>query len=322
MTPFRTRLGIAVSSFACLATPNLSAAEDSHDHAPQAAEVHDHVEVAVAAERLGFSLDRGWTDPWVHSDFSPRGTPLVHLFGLEPAFLDRDLFVDYAFTKGEDEEESELALELEYALTRRIGVVVEAPLVSLNPDAGETETGLGDAAIAPRVLLVETDRFLLSGNLELAFPTGSESRGLGSGEVAIGPSVSTWLDLGNWVTLSTQVGTEHGTESGDSELSYAAALTWSFRGPALFPAQADAHAGHGHGRGASHFPPGLTSLILEYTGRTALSGDDADRSTGEVLFGLSHVLTESLEVRGAYQLPVGGTHDIDYGYVFGIIYHF
>jgi hypothetical protein len=339
MSPFRSRLFAAVSAAAFLPVSGAFADDTHHHHRhhhhdpdhdlPHAAEAdalaaaaHDAAARAAASAPLGFSLTRGWTDPWVHSDFSPRGTPFVHLFGLEPAFLDRDLFVDFAFTEAEDEEESELAVELEYAQTRRLGIVVEAPLVSLNPDEGETEFGLGDAAIAPRALLVETDRFLLSANLEVAFPTGSESRGLGSGEVAIGPSVSTWLDLGNWFTLSTQVGTEHGTESGDSELSYAAALTYSFRGPVLFPGQAEDHAGHAHGHGASHFPPGLTSLILEYAGRTALSGDERDRSTGEVLFGLSHVLTESLEVRGAYQLPVGGTRDIDYGYVLSLIYHF
>lgn len=322
MTLFQSRLVLAVWSLAFLTSPG-AYAQDTHDHdAPHAAEAHDHIDEAEPPAPLGFSLTRGWTEPWNHSHFSQRGTPFVHLFGLEPAFLDRDLFFDFAFTAAEGEDESELEVEMEYALTRRLGVVVEAPLVSLNPDEGETEVGLGDAAIAPRALLVETDRFLLSANLEVAFPTGSESRGLGSGEVAIAPSVSTWLDLGNWVTLSTQIGAEHGTESGDSELLYAAALTWSFRGPALFPGQADAHASHAHGHGASHFPPGLTSLILEYTGRTALSGDDADRSTGEVLFGLSHVLTESLEVRGAYQLPVGGTRDIDYGYVLSLIYHF
>ena len=55
---------------------------------------------------------------------------------------------------------------------------------------------------------------------------------------------------------------------------------------------------------------------------TIFSGEDDGRSTAEVLFGVSHVLTESLEVRGAVQLPVGGERDIEYGYVLGLIYHF
>lgn len=318
MTPSAFLVALSTTAFTFLSIPVILAAEEAHDHrATPGHEAHDDAD--THPEPLGFSLSGGWTDPWVHSHFSPRGTPLVHLFGLEPAFLDRDLFFDFAVTAADGEDGSELEVELEYALTRRLGIVAEVPLVLLNPEDGQTETGVGDAAIAPRALLIDTDRFLLSANLEVTFPIGSESRGLGGGEVALAPSVSTWLDLGHWVTLSAQFGTEHGLQTGDSELFYAAALTYSFPGPALFPGHGDDHAGHA---AHSHFPPGLTSLIAEYTGRTALSGDDADRSTGEVLFGLSHVLTESFEVRGAYQLPLGGTRDIDYGYVLSVIYHF
>ena len=323
-----TNLTLLVATFLALLAPTTSRAQDPHDdHDHDAhAEPDGHAE-AHAAGGTGLSLTEGWLEPWRHRDFSPRGTPFIHLFGLEPAFLDRDLFFDYVHAESAegDAEESELGVELEYALTRRLGLVVELPVVSVNPDRGETETGLGDAAIAPRALLVETDRFLLSGNLELTVPTGSESRGLGGGEVAVAPSVSTWLDLGRWVTLSTQFGTEHGLETGDSELFYTAALTWSFQGPDLLAAagtgggRAHDHAGHAP---ESHLPHGLTSLILEYTGRTVLSGDDRDRSTGEVLLGVSHTLNEHLEVRGAYQLPVGGPRDIDYAYVLSVILHF
>lgn len=300
--------------------PTAVARED--DHAGHAHEGEAHPGEAEAHRfppALGFSLSDGWLDTWAHSDFSRSGAPFVHLFGLEPAFFDRDLFFDVVITSSDEEDETELAVELEYALTRRLGVVVELPVVQLNPDEGPTETGLGDAAIAPRALLVETDRFLLAGNLEFGLPTGSESRGLGGGEVTLAPSVSTWLDLGNWVTLSTQVGTEHGLETGDSELFYAAGLAYSFQGPALLNGDGHVHAGHA---AESHLPYGLTSLILEYTGRTALSGEDRDRSTGEVLFGLSHTLSETFELRGGYQLPVGGTRDIDYSYVLSVIYHF
>ena len=289
--------------FVTSASSASGATEDDHDH-------HHHDDHSP-----------GWFDTWEHADFSPRGTPFVHMFNLEPAFLDRDLFVDYVATKSvDDEKERELEAELEYAITRRIGLIVEAPLVYLNPEEGDTEQGLGDVALAPRALLIETDRFLLAGNLEIAFPTGSESKGLGSGEVGLAPSISTWLDLGNWVTFSTQIGTEHGLETGDAELSYAAALTYSFQGPKFFKGEAEAHAGHPGAH--DHFGPGLTSLIVEFTGRTILSGADDDRSTAEVLFGVSHVLTETLEVRAAVQLPVGRSRDIEYSYILGLIYHF
>ena len=300
------------------ASPAAAQDHETHRHG-DAPPAHDVLEERPNAAPLRFSLSEGWSDPWEHTDFSPLGTPFIHLFGLEPAFLDRDLFTDVVITAADEEDEAELAVELESALTRRLGLIAEVPVVQLNPDDGRTETGLGDAAVAPRALLIETDRFLLSGNLELSLPTGSESRGLGGGEVGLAPSISTWLDLGRWLTLSTQFGTGHGLESGDSELFYGAALAYSFRGPALWKGDAHDHAGHDP---SSHLPFGLTSLILEYTGRTALSGADRDRSTGEVLFGVSHTLSDTFELRGAYQLPVGGTRDIDYRYILSVIIHF
>ena len=265
---------------------------------------------------FGGSPTKAWLDPWPHSHFSRRGTPFVHLFNLEPAFLDRDLFFDYQQTRGAEEDESELEVELEWALTRRLGIVVEGPLVQINPEEGDTEAGLGDVAIAPRALLVDTDRFLLSANLELSFPTGDAGGGLGGAEAGLAPSISAWLDLGQWFTLHTQFGTEHGLESGDSELFYSAALTYSFLTPPLLGGHGDAHAGH------AHFPPGLTNLIVEVSGRTGMSGEDDGSSTAKILFGASYNLDKTWEIRGGYILPVGGKRDIDDGLVLSLIYHF
>ena len=305
-------------------------AEDAPD-GPSAPQRRDVVDARFVPEGypppFGLSATEAWLDPWPHAHFSRRGTPFVHLFTLEPAFLDRDLFFDYRMTSGEEEEdESELEVELEWALTRRLGLVIEGPLVQVNPEQGPTETGLGDLALAPRALLVDTNRFLLSANLELSLPTGSESRGLGGGEVGLAPSLSAWLDLGNWFTASAQVGTEHGLESGDSELFYNAALTYSFLAPGLPQREHSdgehSHGEHPHAASPAHFPPGLASLIVELTGRTVLSGDEDGRSTAEVLFGASYNVTAFWEVRGGYQVPVGGEQDIEDGFVFSLIYHF
>ena len=86
----------------------------------------------------------------------------MHLFFSEPAFLDRDLFLDYRIVRGEDGTEIELESELEWAFTRRIGLVIEAPYGFLNPKEESTENGFGDIAIAPRALLMDTERFLLA----------------------------------------------------------------------------------------------------------------------------------------------------------------
>ncbi|MEO6435326.1 MAG: hypothetical protein ABIP55_06140, partial [Tepidisphaeraceae bacterium] len=110
----------------CAALVNLStaSADDSHVR-------HDHDSHAAAQDPLGFSLTQAWLDPWPHADLSRRGTPFVHLFNLEPAFLDRDLILSYRFTNAPDEREAELEAEIEWALTRRIGLLIETPYVLL-----------------------------------------------------------------------------------------------------------------------------------------------------------------------------------------------
>lgn len=266
---------------------------------------------------LGFSLTKGWLDAWPHSHFSRRGTPFTHLFIMEPAFLDRDLFLDYRIIRGEEENEMELEAEIEWALTRRIGLVVEAPFRFLDPDEGEREEGFGDLAIAPRLLLVDTHRFLLSFNFEVEIPTGSERRGLGRGETALSPTISWWYDVGKWVAWSGQAGTEHGLEGGKDEVVYNTAFTFSLLGPALFE---ETH--HEDGHGSRDFPPGLVNLITEVTARTALNGEESGRSTAEFLFGPSYLITSHLEIRGALQFPLFNPREFDNAYIFSLIHHF
>jgi len=252
-----------------------------------------------------------WFEPWSHQHFSPRGTPYVHLFSFEPAFFDRGLFLDYGRTRSSDgaEEETEFEVELEWAFTNRLGLVLEAPLVRV--DSGEdSHTGIGDFAIAPRALLVQTDSLLLSANLEMGMSTGDEDRGLGAGETSLAPSFSMWADLGSWVSLQAQVGTEHGLESGDAELSYKSALTWSFLTSAA------------HDSGSAHHPRGMTSLLTELTAQTVLDSEEEKRTTAELLFGVSYSVSEHWQVRAGYKIPVGGTEEIDDSFVLGAIFHF
>lgn len=321
-----SRSAVIALTLLCLALPSVRKVAAEDDPAaqssaradalpPQEPEASSTFIPADYPSPFGASLQDAWLDAWPHTHFSRRGTPFVHLFSLEPAFLDRDLFFDYRHIRAPDVQEAELEIELEWAFTRRIGLVMEGPLVQVNPDDGATELGLGDVAVAPRFLLVDTERLLVSGNLEVSLPTGRSSRSLGAGEAALAPSLSAWTDLGNWITLSTQIGTEHGLESGDCKLFYNAALAYSFVGPRLF------RPGHSHAA-YSHFPPGLTSLIGEFTGRTILNGEDERASTAELLLGVSYNLTEYWEVRSGYQLPLGDPNEIDYGLIFSVIYHF
>lgn len=292
-----------------------------HAHAHKASSEHDHGHDHKAghtlhehaAEPLGFDFGRGWLDPWPHAHDSARGTPYFHPVGLEPAFLGRDLIFTYRRTQADREVEQEFEVEAEWAFTRRLGVAVEVPYVHVDPPGESNEQGFGDIAIAPRALLVETELFLLSLNLEVVIPTGQESRGLGGGEAALAPSLSTWIDLGYWITLQGQAGTETGLESSDTEIFYKASLAWTLRGPALY----DPGPGPIHG-----VPPGLVSAFVEYSGRTILKGEDDGDATGECLFGLSYQVTSTLEVRGGYEIPVGGPQEIDRSFFLGALLHF
>lgn len=244
---------------------------------------------------------------WKHTHMSPRGTPYIHAFSVEPAYLGRELVVDYLITEFDGETEQAAEVELEWALTNRVGMTVELPFRALDGAAGRS-SGLGDLAIAPRVLLINTDRFLLSAQFEVELPTGKEA--VGADERAIGPSMLMWLDLGNWCTLQTQVGTEHDLDSDEAELAYAGALGWSLR--TSRDVDHDLH----------HAEPGLISLSAELTGRTGIRGSDDGRTTAEALLGVGYTISNFTTVRAGYQLPVGGPEDIDHALVISVIQSF
>jgi len=71
--------------------------------------------------------ERGAVRKSPHRHFSPLGTPYTHLFGSEPAFLDRDLFLDFGIVNVEDGTAIGVVAELEWAFTRRLGIAVEIP---------------------------------------------------------------------------------------------------------------------------------------------------------------------------------------------------
>ena len=265
---------------------------------------------------LGADLSRGWLDPWPHTHYSRRGTPFVHLFANEPAFMDRDFFLDFGFASGEEGEEFEAEAELEYTFTRRIGIVIEGPYIHVNPDEGPTESGFGDVAVSPRFLLLDYDRFLLSANLEFAFPTGDEDRGLGAGEGVVAPSVSTWIDLGRNFALHNNVGIEHGLRSDSDVLAWGGALTYSVY------LKGNPQVVREDGSVRAHFPEGMLNLIGEIRGEHPLDGDDEGSGTAAWILGASYSITPHVEVRGALTFPAWNPREFDNGVIVGFVYHF
>jgi hypothetical protein len=290
-------------------------ADDTHAEASAPAHPeHSHSASDTYSEPLGFSLTKGWLDPWPHKHFSRRGTPFVHLFFTEPAYLDRDFFLDTRIAHGNEGDEVEIEAEIEWALTRRIGLVLEVPYLLVDPKEGKSEEGLGDIAVAPRFLLAETDRFLLSANLEVELPTGSARRGLGSGETALSPTLSLWYDLGKFVAFNAQFGTEHGLKSGEKEFLYKTVLTYSLLDAGMIAAVRRTFA--------SHFPPGMANLLLEVTGRTGLSHEERGRTSAEALFGATYLVTGHVELRAGIQFPLFKPKEFDNAYILSLVYHF
>jgi hypothetical protein len=288
--------------------------EPAHSH-PIIGEPDEH-DFVLLPPALGPNPVDGWFDKWPHTHHSRRGTPFVHLFANEPAFMDRDFFLDFAVADGDEGFEFEIEAELEYTLTRRIGVVIEAPYTYLDPVDGESEDGFGDLAIAPRFLLLDSDRFLVAGNVELEFPTGDEDRGLGAGEIIVAPSFSTWLDLGNRFTLQNNVGVELGADSHSEVLVWGGALTYSLY------TQGSPDMIREDGAVRSHFPTGLLNLIAEIRGELPLDGEDEGIDTAAWILGASYSLSPHLELRCALTLPAWNPREFDNGAIFGVIYHF
>ena len=59
--------------------------------------------------------EEGWLAKWEHRHMSPRGTPYIHAFSVEPAYLGRELIVDYLITEFDGETEQAVEVELEWA---------------------------------------------------------------------------------------------------------------------------------------------------------------------------------------------------------------
>jgi hypothetical protein len=248
--------------------------------------------------------------PFEHIHLSKSGTPYVHSFGIEPAFTGRDLFIDHTYRVGDGVAEHESELELEWAFTKRLGMIVEVPYVWEDEEGVATGSGFGDLAIVPRALLIESERFLLTAQMEVVLPTGSSRFG---GETAIAPGIAMWNDLGNWWTLNTGVAVEHGFDADETELLFGVGLVKTFG------KRTSDHSDH---TGHNHSTSGLLNFHLEATGSTPLNGPDEGDINIEGLVGISYGLASGLDIRAGYLFPLTTPRDFDKGFTAGLVFHF
>lgn len=250
--------------------------------------------------------------PIDHTHFSDCGTPYVHPFTIEPPQIHQDVFFIFKYSENtlEGSDEYETEAHLDWALTKRLGFVFAAPLVGNQQSDGTHHVGMGDLEIAPRVMWIKKDRFILASNFFITVPTGNENRDLGAGEVTLAPFVTTWHDLGNWNTLLLNFGPEIGVDSGDTSFIYSFSLTHSRLCRGLLPEEhGQHHEGDDH---TEHFQPGMTTIYLEMNGETPLQGSDS--TLVEVLPGVSYVVAESGEVRFGILFPVTDAQRFDRQY--------
>ncbi len=260
---------------------------------------------AALSSSLATAVD--FNEPFEHIHRSQRGTPYVHSFGIEPAFTGRDLFLDYSSREGNGVAEHEFELELEWAFTKRLGMIMEVPYVWQDEESVVTASGLGDFAIVPRALLVESERFLLTAQTEIVLPTGSSSFG---GETAIAPGVAMWNDLGNFWTLNTTVAVEHVFDADSTELLYGFGIVKSFG------KKCENHGDH------VHSTTGMLHFHVEATGSTPLDGADKGGINVTGLVGISYGLSAGFDIRAGYMFPITSPHDFDKGLTVGLIFHF
>jgi mono/diheme cytochrome c family protein len=131
------------------------------------------------------------TDPdWVPGDLNlPR--PLI----TGKAFPEQEVIVGGQFGRN-NRKVTQIFGTVEYRLDGLTNLEVKVPWLSINPDSGSTESGLGDIALSvKRVVAYSIEhRALASLGLELGLPTGSKSRGLSSGEYVWEPNLRAGWD--------------------------------------------------------------------------------------------------------------------------------
>ncbi len=265
---------------------------------------------------FNFELSQGWLDPPAHSHFSPRGTPMIHSFRTEPAFTRRDILLDYATRCETGRDEREIAAEIEWPITRRLGLIFEVPYVFVDNRGENAVEGFGNFAISPRVLLAEYERFLLAFNLEVEMTSGTTRGDIASDEAALAPSFSTWIDLGDWWALNAQSGVEFPTDSGDSEFFFRSSLIHTFGSEDDYEYD---HAHDDHGHTTTH---GLVSVILEADLALGLAGEEDGDWFAEGIVGLLVGLWPNADARVGYLLPLSQSQDLNHGFTAGLLWHF
>lgn len=315
MLYFPSRLFALIGLATFIASPNVVAREDEPSPAS-----------------LGFSLLKGWTEPWVESDRITNGTVFVDPFTIESADLGRDLELDLVYVRGLGTRRSwAINAELEWAFSRRFSIELETSYQFLRRKRGDQVDGFQDSEFTPRFLLVETPHFFATLNAGLRFPSGRQSADLGDGQISTLPSLTAWKDLGAGFSLTVQAGLEHGFKQHNTAVTYGSALMWSVhtRHPAPhLSKESEDEREKDTSSGLLTFSAECNCRTVVHTGRhqpedeEAEAGEDDATNSGQAVFGVTYNLTEDLHVRAGYAVPVFRPKGFENGVILGLTFDF
>lgn len=90
---------------------------------------------------------------------------------------------------------------LEVAGSQRWSVFVEAPVRILHPQVNQDATGFADMNAGFKVVMLEGEQWLLTGQLRSYLPTGQADRGLGTHHVSLEPALLFNYRVADWLSL-------------------------------------------------------------------------------------------------------------------------
>lgn len=199
----------------------------------------------------------------------------------------------------------ETELELAYGSKNfRYGFEVFVPFSSLPESEGDGRlTGIGDMEVRPLkyALLMRPD-FVLSTATAIGLPTGSEWRGLGSGNTSLSQLLFADKAVGNWAAgLNLGIG---GNMAGETEswFEYGVGLSYSFIRGVKFGDVAPSRPEQ----------KWVFAPTVEFIGEQILQGAEAGQHSTSLIPGLTLWHTQSgWQLRGGMLFPASGPREAD-----------
>jgi mono/diheme cytochrome c family protein len=119
------------------------------------------------------------------------------------AFPEQEMIVGGRFGRN-GKNVSEYFGVLEYRVNGLTNIEIKSRALSINPNIGPTESGLGDTVLSVKRVVAFSPRYraLASAGMELTLPTGNDRRGLGGGGFVFEPNLRAGVD---WKQFIVQV---------------------------------------------------------------------------------------------------------------------